>query len=66
MLNSKLKTCPFCNGTVNIMYNSIEKNFYVYHDGYGFCPLDYFTINDCFAKSLSEAYEIWNTRKGEN
>ena len=63
--NSKLKPCPFCGGTVNIMYNSLGHEFHVYHD-YEECMFDDFTISDYYAKSLSEAYEVWNKRKGEN
>lgn len=61
VLNSKLKPCPFCGGSVNIMYNSVANTFYVYHDNEE-CKFNAFEIDGYYAKSLSEAYDIWNTR----
>lgn len=60
--NSKLKPCPFCGDSVNIMYNSALHEFHVYHD-YEECKFNVFTIDGYYAKSLKEAYDIWNTRR---
>jgi hypothetical protein len=63
--NSKLKPCPFCGDSVNIMYNSLANTFYVYHDHITCleeCKFNAFEIDGYFAKSLSDAYDIWNTR----
>ena len=59
--NSKLKPCPFCGDSVNIMYNSALNVFHVYHD-YEECAFNEFEIDGYYAKSLKEAYDIWNTR----
>ena len=61
MLNSKLKPCPFCGGNVNITYNSLDNEFHIYHDTEE-CKFNAFAIDGYYAKSLKEAYEIWNTR----
>ena len=61
--NSNLKPCPFCGDSVNIMYNSALNAFFVYHDSYAEkCKFNEFEIDGYFAKSLSDAYKIWNTR----
>lgn len=58
--NSKLKPCPFCGDSVNITYTSFENAFEVWHDN-NKCPfVEPFFIDE--AESLSEAYNIWNTR----
>lgn len=62
--NSKLKPCPFCGDSVNIMYNSALNVFYVYHDNKE-CAFNEFEINGYYAKSLKEAYDIWNTRSAD-
>ena len=62
--NSKLKSCPFCGDSVNIMYNSALNVFHVYHDNKE-CAFNEFEINGCYAKSLKEAYDIWNTRSAD-
>jgi ssDNA-binding Zn-finger/Zn-ribbon topoisomerase 1 len=59
--NSKLKPCPFCGDSVNIMYNSALNVFYVYHNNEE-CKFNEFEIDGYYAKSLSDAYKIWNTR----
>lgn len=59
--NSKLKPCPFCGDSVNIMYNSALNVFHVYHDNEE-CKFSEFEIDGYWAKSLQEAYDIWNTR----
>lgn len=59
--NSQLKPCPFCGDTVNIMYNSASNVFHVYHDNEE-CKFNEFEIDGYYAKSLSDAYKIWNTR----
>lgn len=63
--NSKLKPCPFCGDTVNIIYNSVSDVFHVYHDHVTRleeCKFNAFEIDGYYAKSLSDAYKIWNTR----
>ena len=60
--NSKLKPCPFCGSAVNILYNSKFDIFYVFHADDD-CKFNSFQINGCWADSLKEAYDIWNTRK---
>lgn len=57
-----LKPCPFCGGSVSILYNSLDNEYHVYHDSEE-CKFDTFTIDGYYAHSIAEAYEIWNTRK---
>lgn len=59
--NSKLKPCPFCGDSVNIMYNSALNVFHVCHDNEE-CKFNGFEIDGYYASSLKEAYDIWNTR----
>lgn len=64
MSNSKLKPCPFCGSTVNIIYNSLDNAYKAYHDK-GECKfIEPFYIDGEHAESLAEAYRIWNTRSG--
>ena len=65
MLKNGMKPCPFCGDTVNAIYNSALKCFFIYHDNKA-CILEGISIDYDSAKSLSEAKEVWNTRKGEN
>ena len=62
MSSSDLKPCPFCGGTVNITYNSLSKTYYVNHDTEE-CKFNIFEIDGYYAKTLKEAYSIWNTRR---
>ena len=59
--NSKLLPCPFCGDSVNILYNSADHIFYVYHDNED-CKFNAFEIDGYYAESLQDAYDIWNTR----
>ena len=64
MTNGKLKPCPFCGGAVSITYNSFDKAFVIWHKG-DKCPfIEPMYIDGERAKSLKEAYAIWNTRAG--
>ena len=65
MGNSNLKPCPFCGDTVSITYNSFDNVFNVWHDNDKCAFLEPAHIDGEKAKSLTEAYKIWNTRSGE-
>ena len=62
MSNSKLKPCPFCGDSVNMTYNSCFKCYNVWHTNDRCMFIEPFQIHDKYAKSLTEAYEIWNKR----
>lgn len=57
-----LKPCPFCGDTVHIQYESDIKAFTVWHKGNKCKFIEPFCINGDEAKSLNEAYKVWNER----
>ena len=57
-----LNYCPFCGDTVHIQYESDAKAFSVWHDRKRCKFLEPLWIDGEYAKSLSEAYDIWNER----
>ena len=57
-----LKPCPFCGDTVHIQYESDIKAFTVWHKGIKCKFIEPFCINGDEAKSLNEAYKVWNER----
>ena len=63
--NRELKPCPFCGDSISITYNSFDKAFVIWHDHNKCLFVEPMYISDDNAKSLKEAYEIWNTRVGE-
>lgn len=61
---AKLKPCPFCGSKVTMTYSSYDNMYHVYHRGdIVMCamkePID---IDGYFAKSLTEAEDVWNRR----
>lgn len=57
-----LRPCPFCGGSVSIIYNSLDNAYAVYQDNAN-CPLvEPIYIDGNYAGSLKEAYDIWNKR----
>ena len=57
-----LKPCPFCGDKVHIQYESDIKAFTVWHYGIKCKFIEPFCISGSDAKSLNEAYKVWNER----
>ena len=66
---SDLKPCPFCGGAVNIVYNSLDDAFRVYHnsgmDAIECVIREPFEIDVPNVKSLAKARKAWNRRAHE-
>lgn len=64
-----LKPCPFCGGAVNIVYNSLDNSFRVYHnngmDAIECVVHEPFEIDALEVMSLAEARKAWNRRAHE-
>ena len=60
----RLKPCPFCGGSMTMVYRSASAMYHVYHDDGGRkCDIaGPFRISISRAKTLKEATEIWNRR----
>jgi hypothetical protein len=59
---TKLKKCPFCGDDVHIQYESDAKAFSVWHDNKECIFIHTLWIDGEKAKSLSDAYALWNKR----
>lgn len=57
--------CPWCKRKVSITYNSGEKAFAVWHSGEPCKLVEPIWIDGEYAKSLNEAYEVWNSWESE-
>lgn len=63
MTKINLKQCPFCGNTVDIVYHSICRTFYVYHNGSdNDCSFEMSLDSENGIKSLEDAKKAWNTR----
>lgn len=58
-----IRECPFCGTKVNITYSSFNRVFNVWHEDSSRCNIIE-PIMLTGAKSLTEAYTIWNRRNG--
>lgn len=59
---TKLRKCPFCGDDVHIQYESDAKAFSVWHDNKECIFINPLWIDGEKAKSLSDAYALWNKR----
>lgn len=59
---TKLRKCPFCGDDVHIQYESDAKAFSVWHDNKECIFIHPLWIDGEKAKSLSDAYALWNKR----
>jgi endogenous inhibitor of DNA gyrase (YacG/DUF329 family) len=57
-----LKPCPFCGGEVNITYYSADNVFVIWHKDDKCKFIEPMYIDCKYAKSLSDARNIWNKR----
>ena len=61
---AELKPCPFCGGSVSMIYNSLDNAYKFYHksgfDAIGCCVLEPIVLHGF--SSLQEAGEAWNRR----
>ena len=57
-----LRPCPFCGGDVNITYYSADNVFAIWHKYDGCKFIEPMYIDGEYAKSLSDARNIWNDR----
>ena len=57
-----LRPCPFCGGEVSITYLSADNVFAVWHKNDGCKFIEPMYIDGEYAKSLSDAQNIWNNR----
>ena len=57
-----LKPCPFCGGEVSITYHSADNVFSIWHKHDGCKFIEPMYIDGEYAKSLSDARDIWNKR----
>ena len=60
-----LLLCPFCGGEVSITYHSADNVFSIWHKYDGCKFIEPMYIDGEYAKSLSDAQNIWNKRVGE-
>ena len=61
---SELMPCPFCGDEVHIHYESDAKAFSVWHKHDKCKFIETMWISGDDAKSLNEAYRVWNERAG--
>ena len=57
-----LRPCPFCGGEVSITYHSADNVFSVWHKDDRCKFIEPMYIDGKYAKSLSDARNIWNKR----
>lgn len=57
-----LRPCPFCGGEVSITYHSADNVFAIWHKYEGCKFIEPMYIDGQYAKSLSDARNIWNGR----
>lgn len=57
-----LRPCPFCGGEVSITYHSMDNVFSIWHKYDGCKFIEPMYIDGKYAKSLSDARNIWNKR----
>lgn len=60
-----LKPCPFCGGEVTITYCSEDNMFSIWHKDDKCKFIEPLWIYSEYAKSLSDAQNIWNNRNNE-
>lgn len=58
----RIKECPFCGGSVNIVYRSDRNEFQVLHKDPGHSCFEISIKCSEYLASLADAYQVWNTR----